>query len=178
MEENNHEEIVHNPKTKHKISTIFSILGKILSILLIIALVIIIIRAVIFKRTDVLGYRFYMIMSGSMEPEFKAKDAVIVKEQNEYKVGDIVAFGNGGAVTVHRIIEENEQEQTFKTKGDNNNVEDQFSIKKENIKGKYVAKIPNLGGMILFLQNHVYVIVVAIIVIILLIIIRRVIIRG
>ena len=50
-------------------------------------------------------------MSDSMNPVFKKNDIIIIQEQNEYKVGDIVAYiADDGNIVTHRIIEKNENE--------------------------------------------------------------------
>ncbi len=153
---------------------VIGFIGKLLAIIIIVTLVVIIVRALVFKRTDVLGYRFYMIMSGSMEPTINIHDAVIVKKADTYKTGDIVAFNHGNAVTVHRIIAENE-DGTYQTQGDNNNAPDKNSITKDDIRGVYVNKISNLGEPITFLQTHIYVLIVIAVIIALIILARRVI---
>ena len=71
-------------------------------------------------------------MSDSMNPVFKKNDIIIIQEQNEYKVGDIVAYiADDGNIVTHRIIEENEN--GFYTKGDNNNTKDEDLIYPNNI---------------------------------------------
>ena len=109
-----------------------------------------------------------------MEPTININDAVIVKKADNYKKGDIVAFTHGGAVTVHRIIEENE-DGTYQTQGDNNNTPDKKEVTKDEIKGVYVSKISNVGQPITYLQNHIYILIVVIVIIALIIITRRVI---
>ena len=75
-------------------------------------------------------------MSDSMNPVFKKNDIIIIQEQNEYKVGDIVAYiADDGNIVTHRIIEKNEN--GFYTKGDNNNTKDETSIHSNSIIGKF-----------------------------------------
>ncbi len=75
-------------------------------------------------------------MSDSMNPVFKKNDIIIIQEQNEYKVGDIVAYiADDGNIVTHRIIEKNEN--GFYTKGDNNNTKDEVLIHSNNIIGKF-----------------------------------------
>lgn len=82
------------------------------------------------------GIEVLRVMSDSMNPIFKKNDIIIIQEQNEYKVGDIVAFvTSDGNIVTHRIIEKNENE--FYTKGDNNNTKDKTIIYKNNIIGKF-----------------------------------------
>ena len=75
-------------------------------------------------------------MSDSMNPVFKKNDIIIIQEQNEYKVGDIVAYiAEDGNIVTHRIIEKNEN--GFYTKGDNNNTKDETLIHSNSIIGKF-----------------------------------------
>lgn len=48
-------------------------------------------------------FRLYEVLSDSQAPEFVKGDMVIVKGQDEYKVGDIIKFDTSIAVT-HRLI--------------------------------------------------------------------------
>lgn len=82
------------------------------------------------------GIEVLRVMSDSMNPVFKKNDIIIIQEQNEYKVGDIVAYiADDGNIVTHRIIEENEN--GFYTKGDNNNTKDEDLIYPNNIIGKF-----------------------------------------
>ena len=82
------------------------------------------------------GIEVLRVMSDSMNPVFKKNDIIIIQEQNEYKVGDIVAYiADDGNIVTHRIIEENEN--GFYTKGDNNNTKDEALIYPNNIIGKF-----------------------------------------
>ena len=65
-----------NNKRKNIMLKILDIIGKSILILIIVFLLFFIMRAAFFKKFDIFGYRFYIIMSGSMEPEIP-KGAVI-----------------------------------------------------------------------------------------------------
>ncbi len=165
-------------KSKGIFGKIMSILGKTVGIAIIVALIIITVRALVYKKYDVFGYRFYMIMSGSMEPNIHVGDAIIAKETNtkELKQQDIIAFAhNNGAVTVHRIINvyTEENKKMYETKGDNNNTPDGQLVQEQDIKGIIVAKIPNVGTALLFIQKHIYIFILVVVIIILAIIVRR-----
>ena len=89
-------------------------------------------------------------MSDSMNPVFKKNDIIIIQEQNEYKVGDIVAYiADDGNIVTHRIIEKNEN--GFYTKGDNNNTKDKTLIHSNSIIGKFKT-ILYLLMLLLFLD--------------------------
>lgn len=109
------------------------------------------------QTPDFFGYKNYIIVSGSMEPTIMTGDAIFVKKvpQSEINVNDIISFQDGNVITTHRIIEILEENgvKKYKTKGDNNNVEDKQKIVYEQIEGKYQFKINGFGIVIEILKN-------------------------
>ena len=106
------------------------------------------------KLFEIIGYRSYTVLSGSMEPEFYPGDIVITKHKNktDIKINDIVTYrDNDGVIITHRIIEE--IPEGYITKGDNNNVEDVDILTKENIIGEVKFSIPKIGYVMNFLSN-------------------------
>jgi len=103
------------------------------------------------------GWKPFIVLSGSMETEIFAGDLVIVKEidTNEIKENDIIAFKQGDIVITHRVIEIIEEDGVtkFKTKGDNNNTEDNGYISQEQVEGLYQFKISRLGNLAMFTQT-------------------------
>ncbi len=83
-------------------------------------------------------YPIASITSSSMWPVLKSGDMVFirgVKGKSDIKVGDIVVYNNERGFTIHRVIKLGEE--TFITKGDANNVEDQ-PVKYQELIGKTV----------------------------------------
>lgn len=107
------------------------------------------------KIPSFVGYKNFVIVSGSMEPELNIGDIVFVKEDNNINVGDIISFNVDGAIVTHRVIEiiEQESEIYYKTKGDANNAVDTELNLYKNIEGKYSFKIPKIGKVVMFLQS-------------------------
>ncbi len=106
------------------------------------------------KLFEIIGYRSYTVLSGSMEPKFYPGDIVITKHKNktDIKVNDIVTYRNSdGVIITHRIIEETPE--GYITKGDNNNVEDADILTKENIIGEVKFSIPKIGYVMDFLSK-------------------------
>ncbi|MDO5556304.1 MAG: signal peptidase I [Clostridia bacterium] len=105
------------------------------------------------------GYKPFVVLSGSMETEIYTGDLAIVKviDTNQLKENDIIAYKSGDFVVVHRIIKKvNENGTTkFVTKGDNNNTEDDEMITLDKIEGKYLFKISKLGNFVMFLQTPI-----------------------
>lgn len=127
------------------------------------------------RKTDVFGYRLYLIMSGSMEPVIHVKDAIVTKEIDEPQVGDVIAFENGDMITVHRIIKVYTEgdNRLYQTKGDNNNSEDPGLVQKSQVKGKVVCTMTALGNIIYYIQTHFVVMIIAIGIVIMIILVRR-----
>lgn len=112
------------------------------------------------KVPDIFGYKPMIVLSGSMETSIYTGDLVFVKviDVNLLKEKDIIAFRNEeDKVTTHRIIEivEVNGQTYFKTKGDNNNVEDANLVEKNDVEGIYVTRIPGLGNFLIFMQQPI-----------------------
>lgn len=139
----------------------------IISILIILLLPIFIVNAVIiinsYKEPDKIpsffGWKPFIVLSGSMETQINTGDLVVVKEvdTSKLKTGDIIAFKNGELVITHRIKEkiEDKGKIMYKTKGDNNNVEDDWYVLPEQIEGIYQFKISKLGNVAMFIQTPI-----------------------
>lgn len=83
------------------------------------------------------GIQVFTVQSDSMKPKFSRGDIIIIKEEKEYNIGDVITYqSEEGELITHRII--NKNENVIKTKGDNNNTEDEENIKKEKIIGKVI----------------------------------------
>lgn len=99
--------------------------------------------------------RLYTIISGSMEPNLRIKDVVLITRVNNptrINEGDIITFIstsalNPGMTVTHRVIERIDTGNgfEFRTKGDNNKTADASTVPFENVKGKVVLRIPRLG---------------------------------
>ena len=113
----------------------FSITKKIITVILLVIIIpvvlfnlIIITKSVIFKdkSPSVFGYKYFTVLTGSMEPTINVGDLVIVKESS-YAINDIISYKDGNSVVTHRIIDYSTQDNGeifYTTKGDNNNAED------------------------------------------------------
>lgn len=107
-------------------------------------------------------YSAYVIVSGSMEPIIKIRDAVLVRrvEPEDIKVGDVVTYRATdetyyGILITHRVvnIEEKNGEKIYITKGDNNATIDRSPIIGDQITGKVVMRIPKIGYIKYFLVS-------------------------
>ena len=122
------------------------------------------------KIADFMGYKPFIVMPGSMETTINIGDLVIVKKVNSSSIhtGDIIAFKNGNIVISHRVKEviNDSGIYKFKTKGDNNNVADDFIVSSDAIEGIFVNKIPGLGSILLFLGKPIGLLMVILVIII------------
>lgn len=96
------------------------------------------------------NYKVMTVLSGSMEPEIKTGSIVVVKPADNYKIGDIITFGEISKTktpTTHRIFEMKVEgsEPIYITKGDTNNAPDQKEIKAKEIIGKVLFSVPYAG---------------------------------
>lgn len=95
----------------------------------------------------VFGYRPIFILSGSMEPYMETNGIALTKEVNdisEIKTGDVITYlmknPDGSKVHItHRIVSINKDEDTIRTKGDNNNVEDNYNISMKQVEAKVIC---------------------------------------
>ncbi len=108
-------------------------------------------------------FSLYTIVSPSMVPNINVNDVVIdlrVDSPEEIKIGDVITFYaseipevHGGTIT-HRVIaikRDNDGNYYYRTKGDNNLVEDGIDISYKNVVGKVALRIPKLGSIQRFL---------------------------
>lgn len=92
--------------------------------------------------TNLFGYAFFEVVSGSMSPKIEKWDVIMVKLDTDYKKDDIISYKRDGTIITHRIVEV--KDDVYITKGDANNTIDN-PVKKEDIVGKVVKIHRNLG---------------------------------
>lgn len=103
----------------------------------------------------------YVIISGSMEPNIHVYDVIVSKrvDPSTLEVGDVITFYSNdtrfyGETVTHRIVEVIDSKKgIYRTKGDANNVEDEALTVGENIMGKVVMRIPQLGRVQSFIAT-------------------------
>ena len=96
------------------------------------------------------NYKVLIVQSGSMAPAIKTGSVVIVKPVSDYKIGDVITFGQATktkAPTSHRIydIKVVDGQPVYITKGDANNAPDAKEISKSEIIGKVLFDVPYAG---------------------------------
>lgn len=101
------------------------------------------------------------IATGSMKPEIMPGDVVVmekvtrIEDIEKFQVGDVIQFQKDEILINHRIIEivEEDGQTLYRTKGDNNNVEDAELVKASEIRGHLVGVIPKVGWPTLLLKS-------------------------
>ncbi len=133
---------------------------KIIKYIILIALIILFIINLILsfeENTHILGIYMFNIISESMEPTFYKDDLVVVRKcsEKELKKGDIITFKQDDRIISHRIdgITKEKGEVKFITKGDNNEVRDQELVEVQDIYGKVLFSIKDVGKVIHYIQN-------------------------
>ena len=143
---------------------------EIIAIILIYNIILIIISSINGKDFSILGYKAYIVNTNSMEPTIKVGDIVIIKKVKAEKLnqGDVITFTQEGEVITHRItkIETEEKSTQYVTKGDNNNAEDTLKIKYEDIIGKEILTIPQLGKAMQLLDSKIILLIIILIILI------------
>lgn len=109
-----------------------------------------------------------VVETGSMSPTIKPYSVIFVKHYDlfeDYRVGDIVTFTDEqqNKSFTHRIVEIDEFNQSFVTKGDANSEVDLGKTSAVYAKGKVEAVIPYIGYIVKFLRYTAVKVAVAII---------------
>ena len=95
----------------------------------------------------------YVVQSGSMEPAIHTGSLVWINTRDtDVAVGDIVAYRVTDATYVtHRIIDT--EDGAFITKGDANETQDLKPVLQEQIMGKYMFTVPEVGYFLADIQS-------------------------
>ena len=88
--------------------------------------------------TNIFGYTYYSVATGSMKPVISPNDLIFVKITKNVSKGDIITFKDSGSIVTHRLIDINDNK--YITKGDANNTSD-AGTNKSDIIGKVVYVI-------------------------------------
>lgn len=97
-------------------------------------------------------YQIMVIGSNSMYPYMEVGDVILIDKlsadkKSTLKKGDILAFRYDNKIITHRITRKDEKEGKvfYKTKGDNNNQEDDTVIDEEKVIGKVLHRVKYVG---------------------------------
>ena len=130
---------------------------KLLNIITTTLVVIAVVLAILLVGVRLVGLQPYTVMSGSMEPTYHTGSLIYVKEvePEEVEVGQAITFvlNEELVVATLRVIEIDEENQHFYTKGDANASPDGSPVHFENLIGVPVFSIPYLGYLAYYIQN-------------------------
>ena len=111
----------------------------------------------------VAGYRPLIVLSGSMEPAYPVGSMIYYKSvsYDSISVGDAITFklGERGLAT-HRVVQKNDPDQSFVTKGDNNEAQDVNPVSYDDVAGRISGiAIPYAGFLSAKLTNKIVLLV-------------------
>ena len=98
-------------------------------------------------------FKYYALTigSGSMEPNIKVGDVVIVKQKgyevNDIQIGTVIVYRHNNVQIVHRVVDivKSDNDYIFYTKGDNNDIKDSWYVEEKDIIGIATYKLPYIG---------------------------------
>jgi len=150
-------------KSRGRFKDFFSIFGNILFVILLLVMAGLSFFLIQSRITggvpQVGGYQMYIVLSGSMSPEFDTGSLAFVREMEpeQLVVGDIITFrspNNPESLTTHRIVEiQRDDGLRFITRGDANNVNDPSPVPAENVVGMVTFTVPYVGYLLNFVQT-------------------------
>lgn len=142
------------------------IISRVLKCVFVVAALIVIFS--VFVMPTVFHLKPYVIMSGSMLPDYPVGAVCII---NQDKVspseGDVISYDTEEKNILHRVVDITKD--GYITKGDNNDVEDPEPVKQEQVCGTCVMLLPAIIGKIVmfFKSPNGYLLMGAIIVLLL-----------
>ena len=122
-----------------------------------ILIAIMVVLVVMLVGVRLIGYQPYCVLSGSMEPTYRTGSLIYVKKADpqDIKVGDPITFVLDENLTVatHRVIEIDEADRHFYTKGDATEYPDASPVHFNNLIGRPAFTIPYMGYVANYIQN-------------------------
>ena len=127
--------------------------GKLFSMIFVLLAVVL---ALLIVGVRLLGVLPYAVLSGSMSPNYPVGSLIYVKPAvfQDVHVGDPITFHLDGesVVATHRVIQIDEANKLFYTKGDANEAQDGAPVAERNLIGVPVFCIPVLGYVASFVS--------------------------
>ena len=157
--------------TKKEKNIILSIISNILFVIFMIVILFFIFITAQSRLTgaepSLLGHRLYIVESGSMLPALRINSMIIAKElpASQIEVGDILSFyGKNADVRItHRVVEIQDNGESFITRGDANNTNDPNPVTKDRVIGKVIFSIPLIGLIFKALSNPIAIVIIVLI---------------
>ena len=106
-------------------------------------------------------YQALVIATGSMTPEIKIGDVVIVdktkdRDTSHFNKGEVIAYHKENLIICHRIIDiiKSGDKVLYETKGDNNDSSDQLLVETDQVVGVVKYKIKYIGYPTVLLNKY------------------------
>ena len=114
--------------------------------------------ALLLVGPKIVGLDMYVVLSGSMEPNYPTGSMIYVKDvdPSELEVNDVITFQlTDNTIATHRIVEviEENNQISYRTKGDANEHEDENLVLASNVIGKAQFAIPYMGYIVNYIQQ-------------------------
>ncbi len=105
--------------------------------------------------TSIGGPATFAVVNGhSMQPLLHSGALAVARTESTYATGDLVVYrSSSGGMIIHRIVSGNAA-TGWKTKGDNNSWVDPWTVKNNQIAGKYFAGVPRFGAYLGWVNQH------------------------
>lgn len=117
--------------------------------------------AVYLRPASLGGPAGYVIVSGSsMEPMMHTGDLAVVRRQNDYRIGDVVAYRipkddvGGGMLVIHRVID-GALDDGLVLQGDNRDTKDMWRPRAADVVGSLWWHIPHAGTAMFLLRTPI-----------------------
>ena len=114
--------------------------------------------AIALAGVRLVGLDVYVILSGSMEPEYQTGGVIYIKDVDTATLesGDVITYKiSNGATVTHRIVDvvEEDGQTMYQTKGDANDNVDASLVPQSQVIGQPVFTIPYLGYLVSMIQS-------------------------
>lgn len=109
-----------------------------------------------FLSSGIGNHHLIVIATGSMEPIIYRGDAIIYKKNlkiDDIEIGNIIAYKKDGMIITHRVVGLDKKQKILKTKGDNNNTVDNYTVKENEVLGLVVYNIKYIGFPTIWLKE-------------------------
>ena len=107
--------------------------------------------------TNICGYTFLEVLTGSMSGTIEIGDGVLVKLTTDVEKEDIIVYKKNNQLITHRFIQK--EGEYLITKGDANNVQDEPIIQ-DMVIGKVIGIIPNINMWKKILLGMIFILVI------------------
>ena len=134
-------------------------MAKVINTVSTILVTLVVILALLLVAPRFFGIDTYVVISGSMEPEFKTGGLIYTTKKVDpanIEIGDAITFKmSESTIATHRVIDivDDNGVPKFQTKGDANEAPDANLVPYENVIGRALFDIPYLGLVANYIQN-------------------------